>query len=437
MLVGFAVVLVAAGTVPGVASAAGVMIQSPVQDEEYAAPYEGPLTVDFTGATPDTYTLTVSGADNIVLNEQHVYDGTNHTFSQELLPITEPGSYEALVVNPSGTEMAKATFSVRIDDATIVSPDNGKTFFAPFSRNISVKWSSIAHPDGIYQVKIERNGFPLKTLGCHYPGADLEGTTTQCPLSLQRVGKYDARVSDPSNGQLDHVAFQVVPRLRLSDVRVGPATFFPLVRDGFRDTTTIRFRTNKRSHNRIKVMRAGRTIKRVDLGNQSGSSHQWKWNGRNGAGRKVKPGYYKLQVIASALGETKKVSRRVKAHTRVLRKNFSKSKRGTDYRSRGKRGNCNFLRSDGEALLTCLFGVAWVDYAFQMSPGSLRHIVRGPVVDGAGFSYRHGIVRCHAASAAARRGNTLITRFISNGSNGWSQCRVVRARVRYHYFYRQ
>jgi hypothetical protein len=31
----------------------------------------------------------------------------------------------------------------------------------------------------------------------------------------------------------------------------------------------------------------------------------------------------------------------------------------------------------------------------------------------------------------------LITRFISNGSHGWSQCWVVSATVKYHYFYRQ
>jgi hypothetical protein len=210
-----------------------------------------------------------------------------------------------------------------------------------------------------------------------------------------------------------------------------------VVRDGFRDNTTVRFRTNKDSRNRVHVIKGGRTLKRVELGNQSGGSHQWTWNGKDGAGRKVKPGYYKLQVIASASGETKKVARTVKAHTRVLRKNFSKSKRGTAYRSRGKRGNCNFDRYDGEALLTCLYGVAWTDYNFQMSPGSLRHIVRGPVVHGGSFSYRNGLVRCHAATDAARRGRTLITRFLSNGSNGWSQCWVASARVKYHYFYRQ
>ena len=252
------------------------------------------------------------------------------------------------------------------------------------------------------------------------------------------MGQYSTRVlNHTENDLLDQLSFNVAPRLTLTDVRVAPATFYPLVRDGFRDTTTIRFRTNKSSRNRVKIMRAGRTIKRVDLGTQSGGSHQWKWNGRDGGGRKVKPGYYKLQVIASASGETKKVSRTVKAHTRVLRKNFSKSKRGTAYRSRGKRGNCNFDHFDGETLLTCLFGVAWVDYAFQMSPGSLRHIVRGPVVHGGGFRYSNGLVRCRPATDATRRNRTLIMRFLSNGSNGWSQCWVARARVKYHYFYRQ
>jgi hypothetical protein len=421
---------------PTAARAADITIQSPLASGNYQAPYIGPFTVDFTGATPDTYTLTVSGA-NYIWDAQHVYDGENHSFSEPFDAIEVPGDYTAVVQDSSETPIASVAFSVRgTDDATITSPNQGQKFLAPFSGNVSVHWDSIAYPNDTYIVDIEKNGSLFKQ--CQYNGAVLENTTTRCSLSSLRQGRYDAWVVNDSEWEvLDHVAFEVRPRLTLTDVRVGPSTFYPLVRDGFRDTTTIRFRTNKTSRNRIQVKKNGRTVRRVDLGNQPQGPHRWVWNGKDSGGRKVTPGYYNLQVSTSASGETKKVSRRVKAHTRVLRRNFSKSKRGTAYRSRGKRGNCNFDGFQGEALLTCLFGVAWADYAFEMSPGSLRHIVRGPVVHGGGFRYRNGIVRCHAANDAARRGRTLIMRFISNGSNGWSQCWVVSARVNYHYFYRQ
>jgi hypothetical protein len=428
-------ILIATIVTPGTAIAADVAIQSPLAGGKHPAPYSGPLTVDFTGATPDTYTLTVSGA-NYSWVADHVYDGENHSFSQPFHPIGEPGDYTAVVEDSSETEIASVAFSVLgTDNAAITSPNQGQTFLAPFAGNIAVNWSSISDPDDTYRVDIERNGFPYKS--CPYDGAGLEDTTTHCSLSSVGVGQYDASVFNGTGEELDHVSFNVVPRLTLTDVRVGPSTFYPLVRDGFRDTTTVRFRTNKDSRNRVHVIKGNRTLKRVELANQSAGSHQWTWNGKDGAERKVKPGYYKLQVIASASGETKKVARTVKAHTRVLRKNFSQSKRGTAFRSRGKRGNCNFDRYDGEALLTCLYGVAWTDYAFKMSPGSLRHIVRGPVVTGVGFRYRNGLVRCRPATDAARRGKTLITRFLSNGSNGWSQCWVVSARIKYHYFYRQ
>jgi FlgD Ig-like domain len=429
-----AALLLATIATPGTAMAADVTIQSPLAGGKYQSLYTGPFAVDFTGATPDTYTLTVSGA-NYSWEMDHVYDGENHSFSQPFDPIGEPGDYTAVVEDSSETEIASVAFRVLgTDDATITSPNQGQTFQAPFSGNVSVNWSSISDPDDNYRVEID-NGFTHKQ--CQYDGADLEDTTTHCSLSSARAGHYDAWVFNGTGEDLDHVSFNVDPRLTLTDVRVGPSTFYPLVRDGFRDTTTVRFRTNKDSRNRVHIMKGSRTLKRVELGNQSRGSHQWTWNGKDGAGRKVEPGFYKLQVIASASGETKKVARTVKAHTRVLRKNFSKSKRGTAFRSRGKRGNCNFDGLDGEALLTCLFGVAWTDYAFKMSPGSLRHIVRGPVVHGGGFRYRNGIVRCHAATDAKRRGRTLMMRFLSNGSNGWSQCWVVSARVKYHYLYQQ
>lgn len=432
----FAVTLMAAGTVPIMANtAAAVTIENPLHGEEYPAPYDGPLTVDFTGATPDTYTLTVSGA-NYSWEAEHVYTGENHSFSQLFTPIVDPGSYLALVEDSSGADIATAAFGVRgVDDATIVTPNHGQTFFGSFSGNISVDWSSVASPIHTYRVDIVSDGFLRKR--CEYLGEHIEESITHCPVSLG-VGEHEALVFNSSrDALLDFITFNVTPRLRLTDVRVGPATFFPLVRDGFRDTTTINFRTNKPSRNRVHVMKGARTLKRIELGNQSGGSHKWTWNGTDGAGRKVEPGRYKLQVIASAHGETKRTSRTVKAHTRVLRKNFSQSKRGTAFRSRGKRGNCNFDRLDGEALLTCLFGVAWTDYVFKMSPGSLRHIERGPIVTGVSFRYRNGLVRCHAATDAARRGRTLTTRFLSNGSNGWSQCWVVSARIKYRYFYRQ
>ena len=411
-------------------------IQNPTEGSYHHAPYSGPLTVDFTGATPDTYTLMVSGS-NYSWASSHVYDGVNNSFSQTFTPISKPGSYSAVIEDSAHTQIALLTFTVYgDDDATITAPDEGQTFFAPYSGGVSTHWSSIGDPSDSYTTIIRKNGSYLKE--CYYfSGQHLEGTTTHCSLDVG-TGRYVVRVVNDSRGDLlDEVSFEVVPRLALTDVRVSPQTFYPLIRDDFKDRTTIRFRTNKSSRNRILVKRDGHTVKRLDLGSQGSGSHQWSWNGRNGAGRKVEPGYYKLQVISSSSGETKKVDRTVRVNTRVMRKNFFKSKSGTDYRSRGKRLNCNFDRNSGEILLTCLYGVAWVDYGFNLSPGRLRHIVGGPVVDGGGFRYSGGIVRCHAKTDSARRGSRVTMRFISNGSHGWSQCWVASARVRYHYFYRQ
>jgi hypothetical protein len=428
--------LAAAAVVPPKATAAEVTIQNPVEGEEYPAPYTGPLTVDFTGAPIDTYTLRVSGS-GYTWEVSHTYDGTNNSFSQAFPAITSAGTYSAAVTDSAQSELAAVSFTVAVDDATIVSPSQGQTFFAPFSGPISVRWDSIADPSDSYRVDIRRNGSLVDR--CNYSGTGLEARTTSCWTSIGE-GIYDVDVWNAGGGAaLDHVSVKVIRHLRLTDVSARPATFYPLIRDGYRDTTSVRFLTNKTARGRIRVISrsTGRTVKRVDLGFQLGGQHAWKWNGRNDAGKKVEPGYYRVEVIASSSGETRTVARTVRAHTRVLRKYFTKSKRGTGYQSRGKIENCNFGHIGGELLLTCLYGIAWADYAFGMSPGSLRHIVRGPVIDGAGFRYRHGEVRCHPRSAAKRRGRKVLLRFISNGSNGWSQCLVVDARIKYHYFFRQ
>ena len=429
-----AALLVATVATPAIAMAATVAIQNPIHGEHYQAPFSGPLVVDFTGANPDTYTLTVSGS-SYNWASSYVYDGENHSFLETFSPISEPGSYTAVIEDSAATQMASVTFTVLgIDDATITSPDQGQRFFGAYSGGVSVHWSSIADPSDSYAVVIRKNGSNYKT--CNYSGTNREGTTTHCSLDVG-AGHYVARAVNSWGEVLDDVSFDVVPRLALTDVSVTPTTFYPLIRDDFRDSTTIRFRTNTSSHNRVKVKKSGRTLKRVDLGSQPGGSHRWSWNGKNRAGRKVDPGYYTLQVIANVSGQVEKTNRTVRVNTRVVRKNFSKSKSGTDYRSRGKRLNCNFRHNSGDVLLTCLYGVAWVDYGFDLSPGRLRHTVGGPVIDGGGFRYSRGIVRCHARTDAARRANKLTMRFISNGSHGWSQCWVASVRVRYHYFYRQ
>ena len=66
--------------------------------------------------------------------------------------------------------------------------------------SISVKFgSSIADPDDTYRVDIEKNGSFHKQ--SQYEGAGLEGTTTQCSLSVG-PGQYDASVFNASRGEL-------------------------------------------------------------------------------------------------------------------------------------------------------------------------------------------------------------------------------------------
>ena len=415
-------------------------IVSPEEGQWFPSPFSDDVSVNWNSIANSNYTYRVDILKGGSLWKSCQYAGGSIEGTTTQCPVVGgTGDYEARVINQSLAAIVDdVEFSVGVgyDEAMINSPKQGEKFLAPFEGRVSVSWSSIADPSDSYAVIIRKNGSHYEQ--CYYSGTNLmNGTTTHCSFE-GGAGSYVAKVfNDDRLELLDSSSFSVVPRLTLTDVKVRAGTFYPLIRDGFRDTTTIRFRTNKTSNNQIKVKKDGRTLKRVQFGSQDGGSHEWSWNGRNRAGQKVKPGNYKIQVISKALGETRKVDRAVSVDTRVVRKYFSESRSGSGYRSRGKRGNCNFQHNAGQVLLTCLYGIAWTDYVLQMSPHGLNHIVGGPIVDSSGFSYHSGLVRCHARKDAVRRGRSLVTRFISNGSNGWSQCWVSSARVRYHYLYRQ
>jgi hypothetical protein len=81
---------------------------------------------------------------------------------------------------------------------------------------------------------------------------------------------------------------------------VGPSPFFPIERDGFRDTTTFRFRTNLRAADLIQVVTSThRLVRNERIGTRRGrTTHAWTWDGRDGHGHRLRPGTYRIRVVA-------------------------------------------------------------------------------------------------------------------------------------------
>jgi hypothetical protein len=86
--------------------------------------------------------------------------------------------------------------------------------------------------------------------------------------------------------------------LAFDTVTVAPATFYPLVDDGYRDTTTVTYRLNQEADVDVKVTTAAGSLVRSDhLGRQSGS-RSWAWDGKRSDGGNVRPGDYFITLKA-------------------------------------------------------------------------------------------------------------------------------------------
>lgn len=123
----------------------------------------------------------------------------------------------------------------------------------------------------------------------------------------QTVGQdTDYRITvHKGSTQLRSKTFTLLPPLvRITSIRPDP--FYPLVKDGFRDTTTVRFHLEASSNPTIlQIYRAklgggccGTRVRRVNLEDQAVGDRTYEWNGRRGDGTKVRKGTYFVRITA-------------------------------------------------------------------------------------------------------------------------------------------
>jgi FlgD Ig-like domain len=100
--------------------------------------------------------------------------------------------------------------------------------------------------------------------------------------------------------------FELKPRL-VTITSIRPNPFFPLVRDGYKDITTVRFHLEASSNPTIvQIFRAnrrgeccGRRIRRQNLEDQAIGDRTYEWNGRRGDGTKVRKGKFFVRITAT------------------------------------------------------------------------------------------------------------------------------------------
>jgi hypothetical protein len=121
--------------------------------------------------------------------------------------------------------------------------------------------------------------------------------------------------------------FTLLPRLAtITGIRPNP--FNPLVRDDFRDKTTVRFHLEGSSDPTIvRIFRAtaqgtccARLVRRQNLQDQAIGNRTYEWNGRRGDGSKVTPGKFFVRITATKQSFPEDVTRVSNARSVVVRR---------------------------------------------------------------------------------------------------------------------
>lgn len=368
-----AVILAAATVSPAAAAPAhpSPTILSPTEQRSYSGSFAGPVVVDLSGAgatSPDQqFHVSYQDLDSGVSHDLGTLTGSAAR-NEVPIPALGEGRYR-VVVDPSwlpDAHTAAAAFQVHPAGSIRVSGDSHQEF-GRGKVDLALVLSGV------------RAGLPVNwdvttTSGCggagqpHCDGAS--GTVTASGASTQTVPLHDLD-SLPGGREYeitvwtssphyfwDQVRFHVWPAPRVADLQVTPSTFYPLVRDGFRDRATVRFRTATAAHLQVRVSKGTRTLawrSWSDL--PAGHDLTWRWDGTDRRGRKVDPGRYRVQVTAiDRFGNKHNAVRRVEVATKTVTKRALIERRGTRTTSRARADGCYIDGYSGELTLDCWGG---------------------------------------------------------------------------------
>lgn len=216
--------------------------------------------------------------------------------------------------------------------------------------------------------------------------------------------------------------------LTLGDPVVSPTTFYPLVRDGYRDRVAFSFTLNQHAEVTTIVRNSdGRTVRIFSQGLHRGR-RTVHWNGLTNAGAKVPAGRYRITVEAqNGAGESRSVSRVVTATTSLVTRTATKRRAGTQG-SPATRGSCYITWEDGSAELDCWGGrYARLSFGFAIPAGAwdVTWSVSGE---------RSALDRCCSGAIRKSGSRPSRTRYVVAASvSGWRAYWVHAATLRYKY----
>jgi hypothetical protein len=302
----------------GSASAETPAIVGPTAGQELAVGSTGPLQVQWDEAGDYVLRVTGPGGHAWSLAVSIAEPGS---IGYPFAPLPRPGDYTATVESPGGSVLATVAFrAVGVNVAAFLAPSQGSKHVAGFSGPARVRIEQIRWPAATLDLRLNDH------VVCSWTAANVVGKTMSCPLPALAAGDYELEVQDAQTGlSFAWRSFSVLPRLLIRSRSASPRAFFPLVRDGYRDTTTFRFALNQPANVTVRVRNAaGKVVRTASLGRVS--SGTWRWNGRTRSGKKLPPGTYRIDLLASNGLERKRSSAvSVRVKTAFVNRNGSKS----------------------------------------------------------------------------------------------------------------
>lgn len=262
------------------------------------------------------------------------------------------------------TGLTGLTAAAQADDGTVIlSPAPGAEI-DPGARTVTIQFASTDY----YDVYVQGPGDYDENRPYD---ADAGETHTFNFSAFSTPGRYTITAYDSYYGVAATSTFTVLaPPMKVVNPAASPATFYPLVRDRFKDSTSIGYTLNRRAFVTAHVLRVadGRWVRHVDVGTQNAGRRHWTWNGLTSTGKRVVPGRYRIEIDAEAPDGTSSSTRTaVTARTSVVTKRVTQSRYG-NRAATSHRGNCYTNRDSysGEVTLDCWAG-KWAQATYKFT----------------------------------------------------------------------